>query len=65
MNDEFCTYRFMVKGYPCEAEFKGVFALLLDDMGEIKKIAAGNLNSLTVNGRNLLVLSGDKDYINI
>ena len=61
MNDEFCTYQFIVKGYPCEAEFKGVFALLLDDLGEIKKIAAGNLKSLTVNGRKLINLSGDDD----
>ena len=63
--DKFCTYRFDVNGFSCEATFKGVLAVKLNDSGEIEKIAAGNLKEVTRNEHALLSLSGDEDYVKL
>ena len=63
--DKFCTYRFDVNGFSCEATFKGVLAVKLNDGGEIEKIAAGNLKEVTRNEHALLSLSGDEDYVKL
>lgn len=62
-DDTFCTYEFNIGNYTCEATFKGVFAVKLDENGRIEKLVAGNLKDFKTNGTSVVALDGNEDYI--
>ena len=63
LNNEFCEYEFKVNNNLCIATFKGIFALKITENGEVEKLVAGNLKSLTINGKKILSFTGIEDYI--
>ena len=62
-NNQFCTHKFTVKGFDCQATFKGVFAVKVGENGSVEKIAAGNLKEFLIDGQFVLKLNGEKDYV--
>ena len=63
LNNEFCEYEFKVNDNLCIATFKGALALKITENGEIEKLVAGNLKSLTINDEKILSFTGTEDYI--
>lgn len=61
--DQFCTYRFGVGKFECEATFRGVLAVKLRENGSIEKMAAGNLKEFFVDGKRVLHFDGEQDYV--
>ena len=65
MNDGFCCYSFEIEGHKFEAEFRGTFAMKTDEVGNVKKLTAGNLKYVKRDGETIIALPGDEDYIEI
>lgn len=61
--ERYCSYRFHVGEYCCEATFKGVLAVKLDESGKLERLAAGNLKTFAIDGTEVLSLDGEEDCL--